>query len=116
MAGNVSEWVLDVYRPLSYEDVSDFAPFRGNVFQTRVTDAEVTWSPRIAWAGSNTVKLSGGSHGQVNYRKANNINYLDGDYQSLLGVDWAQKNEDLNNTIRCRIWSYFPYQRQSQGI
>lgn len=30
MAGNVSEWVLDVYRPLSFEEVSDFDPYRGN--------------------------------------------------------------------------------------
>lgn len=33
MAGNVCEWVLDVYRPLSHEDVSDFNPYRGNTFQ-----------------------------------------------------------------------------------
>lgn len=33
MAGNVNEWVADVYRPLSHEDVSDFNPYRGNVFQ-----------------------------------------------------------------------------------
>ncbi len=31
MAGNVSEWVLDVYRPLSYEDFSDHNPYRGNI-------------------------------------------------------------------------------------
>ena len=36
MSGNVSEWVLDVYRPLTSEDVSDFRPFRGNVFKTKV--------------------------------------------------------------------------------
>ncbi len=36
MAGNVSEWVMDVYRPLSSEDFDEFRPFRGNVFQTRV--------------------------------------------------------------------------------
>jgi len=36
MAGNVSEWVLDVYRPLSSEDFDDFRPFRGNVFKTKV--------------------------------------------------------------------------------
>jgi len=29
MAGNVAEWVLDVYRPLSFEDFSDQNPFRG---------------------------------------------------------------------------------------
>ena len=32
MAGNVSEWVLDVYRPLSFEDFSDHNPYRGNIY------------------------------------------------------------------------------------
>ncbi|MGY6560576.1 MAG: SUMF1/EgtB/PvdO family nonheme iron enzyme [Luteibaculaceae bacterium] len=36
MAGNVSEWVMDVYRPLTAEDKSDLNPFRGNVFETKV--------------------------------------------------------------------------------
>jgi hypothetical protein len=36
MAGNVSEWVMDVYRPLSTEDMDEFRPFRGNVFMTKV--------------------------------------------------------------------------------
>ena len=31
MAGNVNEWVADVYRPLSFLDVNEFQPFRGNV-------------------------------------------------------------------------------------
>ncbi len=30
MAGNVNEWVQDVYRPLSFEDVSDLNPVRRN--------------------------------------------------------------------------------------
>lgn len=38
MAGNVSEWVLDVYRPLTSEDADEFRPFRGNVFQTQQRD------------------------------------------------------------------------------
>ena len=40
MAGNVSEWVMDVYRPLSMEDVQDFRPFRGNVYKTKERDNE----------------------------------------------------------------------------
>lgn len=32
MAGNVNEWVSDVYRQLSFEDFEDFNPFRGHVF------------------------------------------------------------------------------------
>lgn len=30
MAGNVNEWVYDVYRPLSYQDVNDINPIRRN--------------------------------------------------------------------------------------
>jgi sulfatase modifying factor 1 len=33
MAGNVSEWVLDTYRQLSFDKVEDFSPFRGNDFE-----------------------------------------------------------------------------------
>lgn len=40
MAGNVSEWVMDVYRPLSLEDMSEFRPFRGNVYETKVLNSE----------------------------------------------------------------------------
>ncbi|GIR59935.1 MAG: hypothetical protein CM15mP65_25160 [Crocinitomicaceae bacterium] len=39
MAGNVSEWVSDVYRPLSSEDVDEFRPYRGNVFKTKTLNA-----------------------------------------------------------------------------
>ena len=32
MAGNVNEWVSDVYRQLSFEDFDDFNPYRGHMF------------------------------------------------------------------------------------
>jgi formylglycine-generating enzyme required for sulfatase activity len=35
MAGNVNEWTADVYRKLSFEDFSDFNPFRGNEFANK---------------------------------------------------------------------------------
>jgi len=31
MSGNVNEWVADVYRPLSFDDVNEFNPYRGTV-------------------------------------------------------------------------------------
>lgn len=40
MAGNVSEWVLDVYRPLTSEDYDQFRPFRGNVYKTKLLNNE----------------------------------------------------------------------------
>ena len=39
MAGNVSEWVMDVYRPSSGQDYDEFRPFRGNVFKTKVLNS-----------------------------------------------------------------------------
>ena len=36
MAGNVNEWVLDVYRPTSYEDVAEYNSFRGNIYTTPI--------------------------------------------------------------------------------
>lgn len=39
MAGNVNEWVADVYRPLSLQDVEEFSPFRGNVITEYRHDA-----------------------------------------------------------------------------
>jgi gliding motility-associated lipoprotein GldJ len=40
MAGNVNEWVMDVYRPLSTLDSDEFRPFRGNNYQTMVQNPE----------------------------------------------------------------------------
>jgi len=36
MAGNVSEWVMDVYRPMTSEVADGFMPFRGNKYQTQL--------------------------------------------------------------------------------
>lgn len=32
MAGNVNEWVMDVYRETSAEEVTEYNPFRGNIY------------------------------------------------------------------------------------
>jgi len=42
MAGNVNEWVSDVYRPLSFKDVEEFNPYRGNVITEYRRDANGT--------------------------------------------------------------------------
>ncbi len=83
MAGNVSEWVLDVYRPMSYQDVSGFRPFRGNVFQKKVTDPNN--NPVIDSLGRiQRVPISErDAEGRFNYRKADYRNYRDGDARSV---------------------------------
>jgi sulfatase modifying factor 1 len=39
MAGNVCEWVMDVYRQNTLQDADEFRPFRGNVFTTQKRDS-----------------------------------------------------------------------------
>jgi len=89
MAGNVAEWVMDVYRPLSAEDVADFRPFRGNVYKTQKRDNEGYIQEKdslgqIVWRDVTTEE----SLNRRNYRKADNINYLDGDFASTVAKDW----------------------------
>lgn len=47
MAGNVSEWVMDAYRPMSSEDFDEFRPFRGNVFKTKKLNNEGAIAEKI---------------------------------------------------------------------
>ncbi|HZL10912.1 MAG TPA: SUMF1/EgtB/PvdO family nonheme iron enzyme [Prolixibacteraceae bacterium] len=90
MAGNVNEWVSDVYRPLSSSEVSEFQPFRGNTFTKYRTD-------------SITGKLVRNEFGElVKDTIADYRNFDDGDYQSQIieGDDWnAQKGKTETNTM-----------------
>jgi gliding motility-associated lipoprotein GldJ len=104
MAGNVSEWVMDVYRPLSGEDKADFRPFRGNVFKTKVLDDEGKVDSKLEEVTTDSSGNITGIPGQLkwrdvsvekdnlaerrNYKRADNINYLDGDIQSQAIEDW----------------------------
>ncbi len=38
MAGNVNEWVLDVYRPTTFDEATEYNSFRGNVYTTYIAD------------------------------------------------------------------------------
>lgn len=95
MAGNVNEWVADVYRPLSFQDMAEFNPYRGNVFTTLVTDEE----GHIAQKDSlgrlrHRLQTDAELANRENYRTADNRNYKDGDLPSRIssGIDW--KTED----------------------
>jgi len=43
MAGNVNEWVMDVYRETSYEEVSEYNSFRGNIYSKPFRNADGTY-------------------------------------------------------------------------
>ncbi len=80
MGGNVAEWVMDVYRPLSHEDVSDFRSFRGNDYMTQVTDDEGAIAEKDS-LGRITMRQVTEQEAATrrNYQKADNKNYTDGD-------------------------------------
>jgi gliding motility-associated lipoprotein GldJ len=83
MAGNVSEWVLDVYRPLTFYEVSDLHPYRGNIFQTMERDAEGFLAEKDSLGHMRYRDVTPAvAQNRKNYRKADNINYLDGDFES----------------------------------
>ncbi len=75
MAGNVNEWVADVYRAMSYEDVSDFRPFRGNQFDKLTKDAN--GSPVIDSLGRlrREAITEADAEGRFNYRRSDYRNY-----------------------------------------
>ncbi|MBU8892579.1 MAG: SUMF1/EgtB/PvdO family nonheme iron enzyme [Bacteroidales bacterium] len=88
MAGNVNEWVLDVYRPLSFEDVSDFRPFRGNVFETLVRNEDGTVAAKDSLGRLKTRPVTDEeAAGRTNYQRADYINYRDGDLLSRTDYD-----------------------------
>ncbi len=92
MAGNVNEWVADVYRPLSFDDVEEFNPYRGNNFMTKVLDdtgapVEKDSLGRLKYRYETDKDILD----RKNYRTADNRNYLDGDNRSnqIAGTDWT---------------------------
>lgn len=104
MAGNVAEWVMDVYRPLSPEDVTDFRPFRGNEFTTfdenyqDIGSLEVLQDPqRDATDTSKIVRLPGElpirdvtteeNLNRRNYQYSDYRDYQDGDLASSIHFD-----------------------------
>ena len=94
MAGNVNEWVLDVYRQLSYLDMSDFRPYRGNVFKTKKLDQEGIPVDKDSLGHIQYRELTEQeTMNRFNFRRADNRNYKDGDQKSSLveGGDWTGK-------------------------
>lgn len=108
MAGNVAEWVLDVYRPIIDTEANDFNYFRGNLY----TKNKIGKDGKIDLVTKDSIQyitLSTGKKvatalpGQIaqipidenetylrtNFDKANNKNYRDGDKESTKYFNFA---------------------------
>jgi len=99
MAGNVAEWVMDVYRPLTFEQAHGMNPFRGNVYMTQVRDED----GRIAERDSlGRIPMQEMTPEQIadrrNFQRADNRNFRDGDFASTIVDDWLALAEENRNT------------------
>ena len=63
MAGNVNEWVQDLYRPLSFQDMDDLNPSRRDDF----LDETENYSPRTSLVNDKSRVYKGGSWKDVAY-------------------------------------------------
>jgi len=108
MAGNVNEWVLDVYRPLTYEDFDEFRPFRGNIFQTLERDEEgnVQQKDSLGRLKMRNVKEEEATQKWRRYSKADYRNFKDGDLASSL--DYSNADAEKTSTGSQRMYSQKP--------
>ena len=90
MAGNVNEWVLDVYRPTSYEVVAEYNSFRGNVYLTpRATGKDQF--------GRNVYQID--SLGRIANDSIDFRDFKDGDPQSQINFSLANTNLLARDTM-----------------
>lgn len=112
MGGNVSEWCLDVYRPMTSLDANDFNPFRGNDFKTRVTDAQGNPAPKDSLGRIQYRELTEDEIGnRTNFRKANVKNYRDGDDMSMVSYESDKTTliSDKARVIKGGSWADLAY-------
>lgn len=91
MAGNVSEWTMDIYRPMTSSDGEDMNTFRGNVYSTLLKDEEGNIAEKNDTTGRLRTRLvtEEESKDRRNYQRANVINYLDGDEQEFIEYEYG---------------------------
>ena len=104
MAGNVSEWVMDVYRPvIEQTTTADHRSFRGNVYKTDSIDSDgMVVYDDLGRAIKVNVDVNDNTY-RRNYKKSDNINYLNGDIESQMGIDWNNLLEEQTDADTSRV-------------
>jgi len=107
MSGNVAEWVLDAYRPLSPIDGDDFNYFRGNKFQTAYKNGENELEKDSLGQLKMRDVTDEESANRLNYQKGDVINYLDGDSLSQVeyGYGITTLINDKSRVIKGGSWN-----------
>ena len=111
MAGNVSEWVLDTYRPTSHQDVNDFRPFRGNVYDEYRRVTEDNSLEEKDSLGHLTKKVESNdemqNNGRFEGRTADLRNFDDGDSTSNFTYNFGNTTliNDDSKVIKGASWA-----------
>ncbi|MBF04695.1 MAG: gliding motility lipoprotein GldJ [Flavobacterium sp.] len=119
MAGNVAEWVADVYRPVVDDEANDFNYYRGNVYmKNKIGEdgiVEVVTAENIKYDTlSNGKILARNFPGQVaqvpvddnetylrqNFSTSDNRDYRDGDKPSTRFFDFGSEEDGEDNAKR----------------
>jgi formylglycine-generating enzyme len=107
MSGNVSEWVGDVYRPMSHIDVEDFNSFRGNKFTKFYKNASGEYERDTVGRLKRVDVTDEESKNRRNYQKGNVINYLDADSSSgvTYGYGTTSLISDKSRVVKGGSWN-----------
>jgi len=110
MAGNVAEWVLDVYRPNGTSELAEYNPYRGNIYMSKELNPDGTVKERDS-IGRIPMVIDAESKNErrSNYRSSYNVNYGDGDLASLIDFDNANVDSDKATELMYRKGSTMPY-------
>jgi gliding motility-associated lipoprotein GldJ len=124
MAGNVAEWVADVYRPIVDDEASDFNYYRGNLY----TKNKIGEDGKVELVTKETQKFDTLSNGKLiartypgqieqvpvdenetylrlNFDKSNHKNYRDGDKQSTRNFkSGSADEEDAASKLKYRMY------------
>jgi gliding motility-associated lipoprotein GldJ len=114
MAGNVSEWVQDVYRPMTNLDLAsedETNPLRGNRYKTLYKnqngEAEIDSLGKVKMRDVTDDE----SKNRRNYQRGNVINFLDGDSlsQASYGYGITTLVSDHSRVYKGGSWNDRPY-------
>jgi len=88
MAGNVAEWVLDVYRQGGSAELAEYNPYRGNIYLSKERNPDGTLKERDSIGRIPMFREPDTKNERrSNYRSNYNVNYNDGDLGSLMTID-----------------------------
>jgi gliding motility-associated lipoprotein GldJ len=92
MAGNVNEWVLDVYRETTFEEMSEYNPYRGNVYSRLVKDDQ--GNPILNEYGCLSITYDPKTDDKRNYRDGDEASLFDTDFP-LSSIEQLKDSSDI---------------------